>query len=94
MRRQRPLARIALQQRAPLGDVEGVIGLEAPGVEADRQIVGERVGAGEIEIDQSRQPVIEKKHVVGKQVGVDHAAREVARPGALQVRNLGRERLA
>src|SRR6516162_2285194 len=43
--RERSHRRIGLQQRAPLGDVVGMIRLEAPGVEADGKIVSERVGA-------------------------------------------------
>jgi len=31
-----------------LGDIEAAIRLEAPGVETDRKIVGEKIGAGEI----------------------------------------------
>ena len=45
-------AGIARQQVAALGDVVGMVGLEAPGVEADRDVIGERIGAGEIEVDQ------------------------------------------
>ena len=41
------------QEGAPLGDVEGEILLEAPGVEADGDVVGERVVAGEIEVDEA-----------------------------------------
>jgi hypothetical protein len=48
----RPDFSVGLQQRAPLGDVERMIGLEAPCVEADRKIVGQRIVAGEIEVDQ------------------------------------------
>jgi hypothetical protein len=43
-----------------------MIRLEAPAVEADRDVIGERVGAGEIEVDQARQFVAKKKHVVRK----------------------------
>ena len=78
---------VALQQRAALGDVEGMVGLEAPGVEADRDIVGERVGAGEVEVDQARKRVAEEEHVVREQVGVDHALRQAARPVLLEMRS-------
>src|SRR5262249_1957728 len=57
---------------------------EAPGIEADHDIVSERVGAGEIEIDQAGQLVAEEEHVVRKQVGMDDAARQVARPGLFE----------
>ena len=70
-----------------------MIGLEAPRVEADRDVIGERVGAGEIEIDQAGQPLAEEEDVVGKQVGVDHALRQIARPRAFQVLELGADRI-
>src|SRR5437879_2945417 len=70
-----------------------MVKLEAPGVEADRDVVGERVGAGEIKIDQAGQPIAEEENVVGKQIGVDHALRQVARPVPLEVIEFGGDRL-
>ena len=70
----------AAQQRTGLGDVQAVVGLEAPGVDADRQVVGERVIAGEVEIDEARQILPEEENIVGEQVGVDHAGRQIAGP--------------
>src|SRR5262245_26207057 len=61
-----------------------MVSLEAPCIEANRNVIGKRVGACEIEIDQSGQLVAEKKHVVRKEVGVDHALRKLTRPGFLQ----------
>src|SRR5215204_3497794 len=62
-----------------------MIGLEAPGVEADGDIEGERVGAGEIEVDQPGEPVAQEEHVVGKQIGVDDALRQVAWPAYFEM---------
>src|SRR3546814_2332150 len=75
--RERPLAAVALQQHARLGDVEGVVLLEAPGVEAGRQVVGEEVVAGEVEVDDAGEPLVTEEHVVGEEVGVDDARRQV-----------------
>ena len=66
-----------------------MIGLEAPGVEADGDVIGERVGAGEIEIDEAGQPVAEEEHVIGKQIGVDHTLGQVARPQPFEMREFG-----
>ena len=81
-------ALVALEQGVALGDVEGVVGLEAPGVERDGDVVDERIVAGEVEIDQSRQLLAEEEHVVGEQVGVDDALRQVGRPVRLEMRQL------
>ncbi len=72
---------VAAQQRAGLGDVEGKIPLEAPGVEADRHVVGVDVRGGEVEIDQPGNPAIEEEHVVREQIGMDMPHRQVLRPG-------------
>ena len=58
--------------------------LEAPGVEADGDIVSYDIGAGEIEVDQPRQTLAEKEDVVGEQVGVDDPLRQPGRPIFLQ----------
>ena len=81
---QLPLAAIGVEQRARLGDVEGMIRLETPGVQADRDVIGQHVVAGEREVDQPRQLVAEEEHVVGKQIGVDHAVRQIVRPAPLR----------
>src|SRR3546814_9391200 len=62
--RERPLAAVALQQHARLGDVEGVVLLVAPGVEAGRQVVGEDVVAGEVEVDYAGKTLVTEEHVV------------------------------
>ena len=77
---QRPDALVALEQRHALGDVVGAILLEAPGVQADRDVIGEQIVAGEIEIDQAGQLVAEEEDVVGKEIGMDDAGRQVLRP--------------
>ena len=48
------------------------------------QVIGEHVGAGEIEIDQAGQLAVPEEHVVGKQVGVDDAAGQATRPFPFQ----------
>src|SRR5256885_13158013 len=52
--------------------------------EADRQIVGEKIGAREIEIDQPGYVAVAEEHVVGKQIGMDHADRQALRPGCFE----------
>src|SRR5205823_7022252 len=71
---------------AALGDVVGTIHFETPGVETDRDVISERVGAREIEIDQTRKSVAQKKHVIRKQIGVDHTLGQIARPMGFQMR--------
>ena len=67
-------------QKPRLGDIEAAIRLEAPGVEADRQVVGEKIGAGEIEIDQPRHLAVAEEDIVGEQIGMDDPARQPAGP--------------
>src|SRR5260370_37576050 len=72
---------VMADKEAGLGHVEAEIRLEAPSVEAYRDVVGEKIGAGKIEIDQSREIAITEKYIVRKQVGVNDARRQNARPG-------------
>ena len=73
---ERPHRLIASKQRRPLGQVEGKILLEAPGVEAGGDVVGVEVVASEIEVDQAGQFLAEEEDVVRKQIGVDDALRQ------------------
>jgi len=50
-----------------------MIGLETPGVQADGDVVHQRIGAGEIEVDQARELVAEEKDIVWKKISVDDA---------------------
>src|SRR5262249_5693236 len=52
-RGQRSYPAIAVEEQARFGHVEAAVVFEAPGIQADRQIVSEKIGAGEIEIDQT-----------------------------------------
>src|SRR5262245_15773570 len=61
-----------------------MVGLEAPSVETYRDIISERIVAGEIEVDHPRQPVAEEEHVVRKEIRMDHALRQAARPVTLE----------
>ena len=78
--RQRPHRLVGAEQGPGLGDVELVIRFKAPGVEADGDVVGQQVGGGEVEVDQSGDVAFEEEHVVREQVGMDVAARQVAWP--------------
>src|SRR6478672_3248284 len=93
--RERPHALIGLEKGPRLGDVEARVGLKAPGVEADGDVVSEHVGAGEVEVVFNGTAITEKEHVVGKEVGVDHALRQVLRPSLVEIgkllADLGRE---
>src|SRR5262245_58611244 len=75
---------VAVEQRAPLGDVVGMIDLEAPGIEANRDVVRERIRAGEIEINEAGNRAPEEENVVGKKIGMNHALRQFAWPGSLE----------
>src|SRR5215813_1824870 len=57
--RQLALASIGIEQGARLGDVEGMIRLEAPGIDANRNVVSENVVARERKIDQPGHLVTE-----------------------------------
>src|SRR6516165_6063368 len=70
-----------------------MVGLETPRVETNREVVGERVGAGEVEVDQAGQPAAEKEHVIGKEVGVDHPLRKIVWPMRFQIMEFGHDSL-
>src|SRR5260221_763770 len=71
---------VLADEKTRLRDIEAQIWLETPGIKADCNVVGEEIGAGEIEVDQTRELAVAKKHVVRKEIGMDDAARQVARP--------------
>src|SRR5262245_5611698 len=75
---------VRAKQRAPLGYVIGMVGFEAPRVEANRDVVGQRVGTRKVEINQPGYLVAEKEHIVRKKIGMDYALRKLSRPGFLQ----------
>src|SRR4029077_19264286 len=81
---ERPLPVIVVEQLSGLGHIAATIGLEAPRVEADRQIIGKKVSAGKIEVDQARELAVTKEGVVGKEIGVDDPGGEIARPHAFE----------
>src|SRR5205085_4621629 len=92
--RQLARAAIGVEQRARLGDVEGKIRLETPGVEADRDVVGEDIVAGEREVDQSGKLVAEEEDIVGKQIGVNDADGQIQRPMLFQMLQFARDGVA
>ena len=67
---------IRVKQRPALCDVVRMIRLEAPGIEADGHVIGERIGAGKIEVDETRELVAEEEHIIRKKIGVDDALRQ------------------
>ena len=88
-RGERPRPPIAFEQQPRLGHVETAVGFEAPGVEADRQIIGEKVGTGEIEVNQPGNLALAEEDIVREKVGVNHSGRQVVRPFRLDQRKLG-----
>src|SRR5690606_3554171 len=76
---------VTSKQCAALGDVECEVRLEAPGIKAHRNVVSEEVVAGKVEVDQARQLGATEKHIIGKEVGVDDAARQALRPARQQL---------
>src|SRR5690606_34284809 len=67
-------------ERTALGEIVLAAPLEAPGVEADGDVVGEEIRAGEIEVDDAGEFPVEEEGVVGEHVGVDRAAGQRLRP--------------
>ena len=55
-----------VEQKPRLGDVETTVALEAPRIETDREVIYEKVIAGEIKVDQAGKFATQKKYVVGK----------------------------
>src|SRR5947209_14450185 len=80
-----------------LCDIEAAVRFEAPRVQTDCQIVGEKIAAREIEVDQTGYLAVAEEDVVGKQIGMDDAARQSLRPGRFEeselVAEFGRETL-
>src|SRR5208337_1754941 len=64
LRRKLPDGVIAIEQRAGLGHVEGAVGLKTPSVQANGQVVGEQVVAGEIKVDHPRYLIVQKEDVI------------------------------
>src|SRR5258708_22356059 len=58
-RRRRPGRAVAADQRPRLGRVQAAVPLEAPRVEANPEVVPKGVVAGEIEVDNPRQLVVD-----------------------------------
>ena len=54
--------------------------IKAPGVEANREVVGEKLVTGKIKIDDAADVVLGKQHVVREQVSVDNTFGQIARP--------------
>ena len=79
-----PHVHVALQEGPALGQVVVAERLEAPGIQADRDVVGEEVVAGEIEVDDAGDLVAGEEHVVGEEVRMDDAGRERPGPAGLQ----------
>ena len=75
---------VGVEQGAGHRRVDAAV-LEAPAVEADGEVVGQEVGAGEVEVDQAGEFAFEKEDVVGEQVGVDVAGGQVRGPVAVDV---------
>lgn len=74
-------AAVAGFQRLGAVGMEGrPVSAEAPRAVHHGKVVGARVGAGEVEIDDAGDGVAERQHVVREQVGVDRRLRQVRRP--------------
>ena len=67
---------VRLQQRLGACGVERGVRIGAPVVYRDPHVVDDTIDAGKIEIDETADVAAVKKHVVAKQVGVNHAARQ------------------
>ncbi len=76
---QRSHLRVGLQKTTRLRDVERTVILKAPGVDANPEVVGEGVVAGEVEVDEAGEAVADKEDIVGKEIGMNDAGGQVAR---------------
>ena len=74
-----PVCAIGVDHRLALGDVVAAVQLKAPAVEHGRQVIDIGIVAGEIKIDHP-DVTADKQHIVGKIVGMDHAAGQVFGP--------------
>src|SRR5438477_6509645 len=54
------------------------IGLKAPVVDSDREIVGERIGRRKTEIDNAGKFLPDEEHVVAKKIAVDRRPRQLS----------------
>ena len=63
---ERPVLAVGPEQLPRLGDVEGAVGLETPGVQAHRQLIGIGIVAREIEVDHTRKLLPQEEDVVGE----------------------------
>jgi hypothetical protein len=91
-RRQGSHGFIAGDQGARGSDIEAAVGLETPGVQGDGDVVGQKVVAGEIEVDRPGEGLAPKEDVVGEEVGMDHSGGEIRRPGGVQGVQVGADR--
>jgi hypothetical protein len=64
---------VRCQQRRGALRLEFAFGIDAPVVDRYRQVVGERVGRGEAEVDDPRQFVADEQRVVAERVAADRA---------------------
>src|SRR5580693_4191388 len=80
VRRQRPQLLISIDECGALGDVERTVGFETPGIEAYDEVVGVEISAGEIKVDETRYVLAEEQNIVGEEIGMDDAARQIVRP--------------
>ena len=71
---------IARQKCAGLGDIEGGVGLKAPRIERNGEVIGIKIIAGKIKIDQTRHIALREKYVIRKQIGMNDSRRQIVRP--------------
>ena len=67
-------------QRLALGDVVGAVSFEAPAVQHHRQVIGIACRCRRNRNRSAPNLVLHEQHIVGKQIGMDDAAGQVARP--------------
>ena len=75
LHRQFAMLTIGRQKTLSLGDVVGAILFEAPGIEHHRDVIGEGIVAGEIEVDQPGDFSTDEQNIVRKEIGMDDAGR-------------------
>src|SRR5690606_22188611 len=75
-----PDAFISGDQRTAFGEVVFAAPFEGPGVETDRNVVGEEIRAGEVEVDDAGEFPLEEEGVVGKEIAMNRAPGQSFRP--------------
>ena len=80
---QRPYRMVGAEQRERPRLIQPAVALgihETPVIDADREVEGKAIHAGEIEVEDAADPAALEDRVIAEQIGVHRAARQVRKP--------------